>query len=82
MTSSIIDSSTAMASLIHSLADLSTFSPSLYLDLEGTNLPRLGSVSIVELFVRSQTHVYLIDVHSLGEVLHRESYWPHAQRPT
>ncbi len=67
MASSIIDSLTTMAGLIHTLTDLPTSPPSLYLDLEGTNLSRHGSVSIVELFVLPQNHVYLIDVHLLGE---------------
>lgn len=67
MACGIIDSPTAKASLIHILADPPTFSHFLYLDLEGTNLSRLGSFSIVELFVLSQNYVYLIDVRFFGE---------------
>ena len=67
MASSIVDSPAMVASLLDTLAALPTSPPSLYLDLEGTNLSRHGSISIIELFVLPQNHVYLIDVHVLGE---------------
>ncbi|KAK3169722.1 hypothetical protein OEA41_009106 [Lepraria neglecta] len=67
MASSIIDSPAAIASLLDTLAALPTSPPSLYLDLEGTNLSRHGSISIIELFVLPQNHVYLVDIHILGE---------------
>ncbi len=67
MASSIIDSPATIASLLDTLAALPTSPPSLYLDLEGTNLSRHGSISIIELFVLPQNHVYLVDVHVLGE---------------
>lgn len=67
MTSSIIDSPTTMASLLDTIADIPTSPPSLYLDLEGVNLSRHGSISIIELLVLPQNHAYLIDVHVLGE---------------
>ncbi len=67
MASSIVDSPATIASMLDTLAALPTSPPSLYLDLEGTNLSRHGSISIIELFVSTQNHVYLIDVHVLGE---------------
>ena len=67
MASSVVDSPAMVASLLDPLAALPTSPPSLYLDLEGTNLSRHGSISIIELFVLPQNHVYLIDVHVLGE---------------
>ena len=66
MASSIVDSSTTMTDLLNALVDLPTTPPPLYLDLEGIKLSRHGSISIVELFVLPQNHVYLIDVHVLG----------------
>ncbi len=51
MASSIINSPTTIASLLNTLATLPTSPPSLYLNLEGTNLSRYGSISIIELFV-------------------------------
>lgn len=67
MASSIVDSPATIASMLDTLAALPTSPPSLYLDLEGTNLSRHGSISIIELFVSTQNHVYLIDVDVLGE---------------
>jgi exonuclease 3'-5' domain-containing protein 1 len=44
--------------------------PSMYLDLEGVNLCRSGSISILTLLLDSgvvgSRHVYLLDVHELG----------------
>jgi exonuclease 3'-5' domain-containing protein 1 len=45
------------------------FSPTMYLDLEGINLCRHGSISVLTLLIDTGTptrHVYLIDVHTLG----------------
>lgn len=67
MASSIVDSPATIAGLLDTLAALPTSPPSLYLDLEGISLSRHGSISIIELFVHPQNHVYLIDVYLLGE---------------
>ena len=67
MDSSIVNTAAKLARLLDTLADLPTSPPSLYLDLEGINLSRRGSISIIELFVLPQNHVFLIDVHVLGE---------------
>ena len=67
MDSSLVDSTTTITSLLDTLATLPTSPPALYLDLEGINLSRQGSISIVQLFVPLQNHVFLIDVHVLGE---------------
>ena len=67
MASTTIDSSAGVASLVKTLAGLPKSPPSLYLDLEGPNLSRHGSISIIELLVLPRKHVYLIDVHVLGE---------------
>ena len=67
MAFSIVDSPATMTSLLETLIALPTSPPSLYLDIEGTNLSRHGSISIIEFLVLPQNHVYLIDVHVLGE---------------
>lgn len=41
--------------------------PSLYIDVEGVDLCRWGTISIIQLLVVPQNHVYLIDVHVLGD---------------
>lgn len=40
--------------------------PSLYIDIEGTNLGRNGSIAIVTLFFLPDASTYLIDIHTLG----------------
>ncbi|MCJ1240985.1 hypothetical protein MMC14_008989 [Varicellaria rhodocarpa] len=67
MASSIIDTPTAMENFLTAVANLPTNPPSLYLDLEGTDLSRHGSISIIEVFVLPLNHVYLVDIHVLGE---------------
>ena len=67
MASSIVDLPATITSLIDTSATLPTSSSSLYLDLEGTNLSRHASNSIVELFVSPKNHIFLIDIHVLGE---------------
>ena len=63
----IVDSKPSVVSLIDQLEHIPTQPPSLYLDLEGVNLSRHGSISIVQLFVLPKNHVFLIDVFVLGE---------------
>ena len=66
MESNLIDSPASIATLINTIVNLPTNPPSLYLDLEGINLSRLGSISILQLLLYPQNHVYLIDIHVLG----------------
>ena len=67
MASSIVDSRASLIRLVNTLVNLPTNPFSLYVDLEGVNLCRHGSISILELFVLPQNHVYLIDIHTLGD---------------
>ncbi|KAH8597118.1 hypothetical protein B0O99DRAFT_651013 [Bisporella sp. PMI_857] len=41
--------------------------PALYFDLEGTNLCRHGSISILQLLVLPTNNTHLIGIHTLGE---------------
>ncbi|KAI9816125.1 MAG: hypothetical protein M1832_005132 [Thelocarpon impressellum] len=65
--SSMADTPPAISALIDTLADLPRSPPALYLDLEGVNLCRHGTVSLLEILVAPANHVYLVDVHALGE---------------
>lgn len=54
-----------------SIPTLATSPPSLYFDVEGINLSRHGSISILELYYQppshpENAHTYLIDIHILG----------------
>ncbi|KAK2855726.1 hypothetical protein FQN49_004902 [Arthroderma sp. PD_2] len=64
----IIDSTESLLSLIDSLVELPITPPSLYIDLEGIQLGRHGSISIVSLYVLPTKKVYLIDIYRLGDI--------------
>ncbi|KAK2733590.1 hypothetical protein FQN55_003310 [Onygenales sp. PD_40] len=66
VTSSLVDSIPSLVELIDSIHNLPTSPPSLYIDLEGINLSREGSISILQLLNHPKQHVYLIDIHLLG----------------
>ncbi|MDI1490054.1 MAG: hypothetical protein OHK93_001253 [Ramalina farinacea] len=63
----LVDSEPAVVGLIDCLEHLPTQPPSLYLDIEGVRLSRHGSISLIQLFVCPQQHIYLIDVFVLKE---------------
>lgn len=68
----LVDSVAGVASLLDELESIpSNFSPttapSLYCDLEGVNLSREGSLSILTLYVPQIKKVFLIDVFSLKQ---------------
>ncbi|OAL46891.1 hypothetical protein IQ07DRAFT_658231 [Pyrenochaeta sp. DS3sAY3a] len=62
----LIDTPEAMASLLDSLVDLPNQPPPLYIDLEGINLSRHGSISIMQLYILPRLETHLIDIHKLG----------------
>lgn len=62
----LVDTPRVMAEVVDSLEDLPTSPPSLYIDLEGINLCRHGSLSILQIYVLSTQKTYLIDIHVLG----------------
>lgn len=63
----VVDTPAKIVNLVDALADLPVMPPSLYVDLEGVNLCRHGSISIIQIYVLPNDHTYLVDVHSLGE---------------
>lgn len=65
--SSFIDTPEKLARIIDSLTGLPSNPPSLYLDLEGVNLSRFGTISILQILVSPLNHAYIIDVHTLRE---------------
>ncbi|KAL9634692.1 MAG: hypothetical protein Q9164_003946 [Protoblastenia rupestris] len=69
MTSNLIDTTAAIAQLIDNITNLPISPPSLFIDLEGINLSRNGSLSLIQLLANPQNHTYLIDVHVLGNAV-------------
>ena len=65
MAVNIIDSASALIAFLDRLEDLPSQPPSLYLDLEGINLSRHGSISIIQVFVLPPRQTYLLDIHFL-----------------
>lgn len=63
----LIDTQADVASLTNFLLDLPTHPPSLYIDIEGVNLSRHGTVSILQIYVQPADRTYLIDIHTLKE---------------
>jgi exonuclease 3'-5' domain-containing protein 1 len=67
VTHSLVDSPSALTEFTDSLTDLPADPPALYIDVEGENVCREGSVSLVTVLVSHRNHVYLIDIYSLGK---------------
>ncbi|KAF2009010.1 hypothetical protein BU24DRAFT_455931 [Aaosphaeria arxii CBS 175.79] len=61
----MVDTPTKISTPIDSLFDLPTNPPSIYVDIEGIDLCRHGSVSILQLYVLPTDTTHLIDVHTL-----------------
>ncbi|OBT76526.1 hypothetical protein VF21_05436 [Pseudogymnoascus sp. 05NY08] len=63
----LVDSPEAVAHLVDSLLDLPASPPSIYIDIEGVNLCRFGSISILQILVLPLNKTYLVDVHVLKD---------------
>lgn len=63
----IVDCDIGLSEMIDTLAGLPAEPPSIYVDLEGINLSRQGSISILQLYVLPENHTYLVDIHQLQD---------------
>lgn len=61
-----VDTATQLQDLLGQLANLPVSPPSLYINLEGINLSRAGTISILTPYAPPLNMVYLIDVFKLG----------------
>ena len=66
MACALVDSEASLEVFLDKLQNLPAHPPSLYLDLEGVNLSRHGTISILQVFFRPSSHTFLIDIHVLG----------------
>lgn len=64
----IVDSRAGIKDMIDDIQDLPTSPPSLYLDLEGIDLSRDGTIALLQLFVSPKSKVYIVDVYRLGTI--------------
>lgn len=62
----VVDTQLSLRSLLEDVTSLPTNPPSLFLGLEGNNLGRHVSISIISLLVIPKKTAYLIDIHRLG----------------
>jgi exonuclease 3'-5' domain-containing protein 1 len=62
-----INTHIALSDLVDTVIDLPTNPPSLYIDLEGVELSRHGTISILQLFASTLNCAYLIDIHTLRD---------------
>ncbi|KAF2685872.1 hypothetical protein K458DRAFT_442194 [Lentithecium fluviatile CBS 122367] len=67
ITTNFISTTAQLSQMLASLNTASSTPPALYIDLEGIKLSRDGSISILTLYDRTSSTVYLIDVHTLQE---------------
>ncbi|KAH8655995.1 domain-containing protein 1 [Tricladium varicosporioides] len=63
----IVDTAEKIASVLSSLTDLPASPPSLYIDLEGIDLGRKGTISILSIHVLPKLTTYLIDIQTLQD---------------
>src|ERR1700722_17756539 len=62
----VISSPDGLFLLLDTLFGLPVDPPSLYFDLEGIKLGRLGSLSLLLLYVAPQLMTYIVNIHILG----------------
>lgn len=65
MDSELIDTVPALQTFLNNLDDITGQPPCLYVDLEGSNLSRNGTLSLVTILVEPRKKVYFIDVTTL-----------------
>jgi exonuclease 3'-5' domain-containing protein 1 len=63
----LVNTCTAISGLIDIIVSLCTSPLSLYLDLEGVNLSRHGSVCILQAHNYTDGRTCIIDIHTLGD---------------
>ncbi|PKY09371.1 exonuclease [Aspergillus campestris IBT 28561] len=63
----LVSTRAGIVELVGEIADLPTSPPSLFVDLEGVNLSRHGTISILQIYAAPLDRTYLVDVHILKE---------------
>lgn len=61
----LVNTESGLEDLVATLPGLSSHPPSLYIDLEGVNLGRCGTISILQIFVLPYDKTYLVDIYKL-----------------
>ncbi|PPJ52382.1 hypothetical protein CBER1_10921 [Cercospora berteroae] len=66
MMATLIDTCSALVTFLDGLPDCKGYPPKLYVDLEGKNLSRHGTISLVTILVHPRDTVHLVDVTTLN----------------
>ena len=61
-----VDSEATVSKLVDALDGLKKGPASIYIDLEGVNLSRHGTISIMQIYDAVDKCVYLVDIHTFG----------------
>ncbi|KAJ4125308.1 hypothetical protein NW768_008924 [Fusarium equiseti] len=61
-----VDTEAAVSKLVDALDGLKKGPASIFIDLEGVNLSRHGTISIMQIYDAVDKCVYLVDIHTLG----------------
>jgi exonuclease 3'-5' domain-containing protein 1 len=62
----LLDTAGGISALVDIIYGQPAKPPSLYIDLEGVNLSRHGSISILQIYLQPENRTYLVDIHTLG----------------
>ncbi|RMY08538.1 hypothetical protein D0868_04745 [Hortaea werneckii] len=62
----IVDTKDQVVSMLEALASLESSSNSIFVDMEGVNLSRHGSISLIQIYVPKCKDIFIIDIHTLG----------------
>jgi exonuclease 3'-5' domain-containing protein 1 len=62
-----IDTEEGLADLLTDILSLRQKEARLYIDLEGDNLCRHGTISVLQIYISQYDKAYLVDVHTLGK---------------
>lgn len=65
----LVDTAPAVSRMADEISGLRNDPPSLYVDVEGHDLGRDGTVSIVQIYVAPKHTTYLVDTTTLGETV-------------
>jgi exonuclease 3'-5' domain-containing protein 1 len=75
MAISFVDTASKVQDLLQELALLPSPDVNLFLDVEGTNLCRFGSVSVFTLHERRSGNTHLVDITTLGKDAFTVAAW-------
>ncbi|GAB1734532.1 hypothetical protein NU195Hw_g8984t1 [Hortaea werneckii] len=62
----IVDTKDQIVSMLEALASLKSPPESFFVDMEGVNLSRHGSISLIQIYAPESGDIFIVDIHTLG----------------